>query len=114
MSLFLCANENQDKSRYIKPECAKFYGKFLRYEFQCEKGGTTIKVLPAISEKNDLEEYLFIFLKRVSNDQYIHMLNANDKTWVNGNDIVEELPFPDITRRRNQCKFDSELRLINA
>ena len=65
-------------------------------------------------EKNDLEEYLFIFLKCVSNDQYIHTLNASDKTWVNGNDIVEELPFPDITRRRNQCKFDSELRLINA
>ena len=25
----------------------------------------------------------------------IYMLNASDKTWINENDIVEELPFPD-------------------
>ena len=62
-----------------------------------------------MSEKNDHEEHLFVFLKCVSNYQNIYMLNASDKTWVNGNDIVEELPFPDMTRRRNQYKFDSEL-----
>ena len=47
------ANENEDKSKFIKPECGKFYR--VRYQFQCEKGGTTIKVLPATCEKNDLE-----------------------------------------------------------
>ena len=60
------ANENKDKSKFIKPECDcdKFYRG--RYEFQREKGGSTIKVLPAMCEKNDLEEHFF--------------LNANDKT----------------------------------
>ena len=33
---------------------------------------------------------------------------------VNENDIVEELPFPDMTHRGNQYKFKSELWLINA
>ena len=40
---------------------------------------------------------------------HIHILNASDKTWKNENDIVEELPFPDVTHRGNQYKFDSEL-----
>ena len=37
------------------------------------------------------------------------LLNASDKTWINKNDIFEELPFPDMTRRGNQYKFDSGL-----
>ena len=49
-------NENKDRSKFIKPECGKFY--WVRYELQCEGGGTTIKVLPAMCEKNDLEEHL--------------------------------------------------------
>ena len=40
---------------------------------------------------------------------YIYMLNASNKTWINENDIVEELPFPDMTHRGNQHKFDSGL-----
>ena len=40
---------------------------------------------------------------------YMHMLNASDKTWINKNDIVEELLFPDVTCRGNQHKIDSEL-----
>ena len=52
-------NENKDKSKFIKPECGKFY--WVRYEFQCEKGGTAIKVLPAMYEKNDLEEHLYFW-----------------------------------------------------
>ena len=35
------------------------------------------------------------------------MLNASNKAWVNEVN-VEELPFLDMTRRGNQCKFDSE------
>ena len=69
-------NENEDhydqffdQLKFIKPECYKFY--LVRYEFQCEKGGTTIKVLPAMCKNNDLEEHLSVFLKRVSNDQNI-------------------------------------------
>ena len=42
------------------------------------------------------------------------MLNASNKTWVNENDIVEELPFLDMKHRGNQYKFDSELWLISA
>ena len=49
-------NENKDRSKFIKPECGKFY--WVRYELQCERGGTTIKVLPAMCEKNDFEEHL--------------------------------------------------------
>ena len=62
-------------------------------------------------KKNDLEEHLFIFLKHLSNDQniYIYMLNASVKTWINENDIVEELPYKDMTCRGKQYKFDSEL-----
>ena len=37
------------------------------------------------------------------------MLNESDKKWINENDIVEELPFPDMTCRGNQYKLNSEL-----
>ena len=37
------------------------------------------------------------------------MLNASDKTWINENDTAEELPFPDMTYRGSQYKFDSKL-----
>ena len=37
------------------------------------------------------------------------MLNACGKTWINENNIVEGSPFPDMTCRRTQYKFDSEL-----
>ena len=104
------ANQNKDKSKFIKPERGKFH--WVRYEFQCEKGGTTIKVLPAMCKKNYLEEHLFIFLKRASNDQIICMLNAGDKTWINEN-IVDKIPFPDMTPRRNQYKFGSGLQLLH-
>ena len=37
------------------------------------------------------------------------MLNASHKTWINKNNIVQELHFPDMTCRGNQYKLDSEL-----
>ena len=37
------------------------------------------------------------------------MLNASHKTWINKNNIVQELNFPDMTCRGNQYKLDSEL-----
>ena len=37
------------------------------------------------------------------------MLNASDETWINENDIVEELPFSNMACRGNQYKFDSQL-----
>ena len=40
---------------------------------------------------------------------YIYMLNASDKLWINENNIVEELPFPDMTCLGNQYIFDSEV-----
>ena len=48
------ANENKGKSKFSKPkcECGKCYQ--VRYEFQCEKGGKTIKVLPAMCKKMTL------------------------------------------------------------
>ena len=36
------------------------------------------------------------------------MLNASDKLWINENNTVEELPFPDMTCLGNQYKSDSE------
>ena len=38
-----------DKSKLIKPECGKFY--WVSYEFQCDKSGSKIKVLPAMCER---------------------------------------------------------------
>ena len=37
------------KSKLIKPECRKF--SWVRYEFQCDKSGSKIKVLSAILKK---------------------------------------------------------------
>ena len=39
-------------------------------------------------------------MSQIINDQNIYMLNASNKTWINKNDIVEELPFPDDMRRK--------------
>ena len=44
----------------------------------------------------------------------MYVLNASEKTWINENNIVEELPFPDMTCLGNQYKFDSELWLVYA
>ena len=78
-------------------QCGKFY--HVRYEFQYEKGGTTIKVLPAMCEKMTLRSICLYFwsMSQMINDQNIYMLNASNKTWINENDIVE-LPFPDDTQ----------------
>ena len=54
------ANENKDKSKFIVvSQCGKFY--HVRYEFQYEKGGTTIKVLPAMCEKMTLRSICLYF-----------------------------------------------------
>ena len=67
------ANENKDKSKFIKPECGKFY--WLRYEFQFDKGGTKIKVLLAMcKKKNDLEEHLYFWnVSQMINNIYIYI-----------------------------------------
>ena len=57
------ANENKDKSKFIKPECVKFY--WVRSEFQCDRGGATIEVLPAMCERK-WSWGVFIFFKRFS------------------------------------------------
>ena len=48
----------------IKPVLGKFYR--VRYSFENEKGGTTLKVLLVMCERNYLEEHLFMFLKCTS------------------------------------------------
>ena len=53
-------NKNEDKSKFIKPECCKLF--WVRYEFQCEKGGTTIEVLPAMCKKMMLKSICLYFL----------------------------------------------------
>ena len=55
-----CANEDEDKSKFIKSECGKFHR--VRYEFQCEKSGTTIKVLPAMYEKKMILRSICLYL----------------------------------------------------
>ena len=91
----------------IKPVLGKFYR--VRYIFENEKGGTTLKVLPAMCERNDLEEHLFVFLKRASLNGFIYALTKTDKFWIHEDDIVEELATPELTRRGNQYKFSVEL-----
>ena len=39
-------------------------------------------------------------MSQIINDQNVYMLNASNKTWINENDIFEELSFPDDMRRK--------------
>ena len=64
------ANENKDKSKFFKPEHGKSC--WERYEFQCERSGTTIKVLSAMCKKNDLEEHLYFW--SVSQIIYVQLM----------------------------------------
>ena len=63
-------NENKDKSKLIKPECGKFY--WVRYELQCERGGTTIKVLPAMCKKKMILRSIYIFEVCLKGSIYIY------------------------------------------
>ena len=90
----------------IKP-VLKFYR--VRYTFENEKGGTTLKVLPTMCERNDLEEHLFVFLKCTSLNGFIYALNKAGKFWIPEDDIVEELATPERTQRGNQYRFPVEL-----
>ena len=94
------ADENKDNSKFIKPQCGKLY--WVRYEFQCEKSGTTIKLLTTMIIRS-----IYIFESCLKWSKYKYMLNASIR--INVNNIVEELPFPDMTWRGNQWKLDSEL-----
>ena len=79
----------------VKPVLGKFYR--VRYTFENEKGGATLKVPPAMSERNDLEVHLFVFLKRTSLSGFIYALNKADKFWIHEDVIVEELATPELT-----------------
>ena len=82
----------------------------FRYTFENKKGETTLKVLPAICERNDLEEHLIVFLKRTTSlIVFTYALNKADKFCIHEDDIVEELTTPELTLRGNQCKFSVEL-----
>ena len=70
-------NENKNKAKFIKAQCGKFYQ--VKYEFQYDKNGTTIKILPAMCEKSDLEGHLFIFWKHVSNNKWSKYIYAKCK-----------------------------------
>ena len=91
----------------VKPVLEKSY--HVRYTFGIEKSETTNKVLPAMCERNDLEEHLFVFLKSTSLNGFIYVLNKADKFRIHKDDIVEELATPELTRRRNQYKFSVKL-----
>ena len=92
----------------VKQVLGKFYR--VRYTFENKKGGTTLKVLPAMCERNDLEEHLFVFLKHTSLNGFIYaLINKADKFWIHEDDIVEELATPELTQCRNQYKFSVEL-----
>ena len=91
----------------VNPILGKFYR--IRYTFENEKGGTTLTVLPAMCKRNDLEEHLFVFLKRTSLKGFIYALNKADKFWIHEDDLVEELATPELTQQRNQYKFSVEL-----
>ena len=87
----------------VKPISGKF--SHVRDTFENEKGGTTLKVLPAIYERNDLEEHLFVFLKSTSLNSLICALNKVDKFWIHEDGIGKELATPELTRHRKQYKF---------
>ena len=68
-------DENLEKNTDIDNVSVKLLlGKFYRvsYTFENKKGETTLKVLPAICERNDLEEHLIVFLKHTGceNDKF--------------------------------------------
>ena len=70
------ANVNEDKLKFIKPDWGKFY--WVRYEFQCEKDGTTIKVLPVMRKKKKKWSwgafvYIFEVCLKWSKDIYAKM-----------------------------------------
>ena len=50
-----------------------------------------------MSERNDLEVHLFVFLKRASLSGFIYALNKADKFWIHEDVIVEELATPELT-----------------
>ena len=93
----------------IKPILGKFY--CVRYTFETKKSGTTLKVLPAMRERNDLEEHLFMFLKRTSLNGFIYALNKADKFWICEDDIMEELATTELTRCGNQISFQLNYEL---
>ena len=64
-------------------------------------------------KKRSWGAFVYIFETSLKWSEHIYMLNASVKTWINENDIVEELPYKDMTCRGNQYKFDSELWLVN-
>ena len=91
----------------VKPISGKF--SHVRDTFENKKGGTTLKVLPSMYERNDLEEHLFVFLKRTSLNSFICTLNKADKFSIHEDDIVEELATPELTRRGKKYRFWVEL-----
>ena len=91
----------------VKQVLGKFYS--VKYTFENEKGGTTLKVLPAMCERNDLEKHLLLSLKCTSLNGFIYALNKADKFWIHEDDIVEELATPELTQHRNQYQFSVKL-----
>ena len=55
--------EDSDNNSVIKPVEGQFYR--VKYTFQSKKKNEVTKVLPAMCEKNDIEEHYFVFLKHV-------------------------------------------------
>ena len=77
-------------------------------DFSVRKVVQQLRFYQQCVKKRSSGAFLYIF-EAFSNDKNIYMLNVSNKTWINENDIVEELHFPDMTCRGNQYKFDSEL-----
>ena len=84
------ANESKGKSKFIKPECVKFY--WVRHECQCDRVGTAIEVLPALCWKLILR-ICYLFEACLKWSKWIYMLNASGKTWINENNLSKSYPF---------------------
>ena len=97
-----------DNSSVIKPVEGRFYR--VNYTFQSKKKNEVTKVLPAMCEKNDIEEHCFVFLKPVESEKgYIYTLDISDKQWIHEDDVIEMLPVPDMTRRGQGYAFMEKL-----
>ena len=48
---------------------------------------------------------VILSLQMKADDQNVYMQHASDKTWINENDIVKELPFRDMTMQRKPIQI---------
>ena len=93
-------NHDDECKETIKLIIGQFH--HVKYSFFDKKGNVIAKVLPAVCSQNDLEDHLFLFMKKVRKNKYI--LGTTGRAWIHQDDVVRLLAFPNLTRR-GECKW---------